>query len=301
MVGILEGYRKTVGGTQSKPQLYAGFTLFFAGAIAGVASLVVLAAGNGLIEDLRLRREFAGILGGIAFPAFFFGLQLTLPSRWLIQMVAGLGAAVMLFSTWLFSTVYPHEWNQIGADRSTEVIGWLVLGLVLLVTTVALSLVLNYVSRFVALPGQEHVDDVYAEYGREPTMEEILGDIEREVGRQGLTWGGMSGAQLANQMVKIRADFGADAIINPTAKAGKVVSFQDTSDENAFQALLKMRGRDRDQTSAADDTEGAIATLKALRQKAQAERERSWWYRFKRWVISLFTGGRPPSAGGRAE
>lgn len=294
MGSFIEGYRKVIGGTKSTPQLYLGFALFFSGAALGISALTILAASDAVIQDAASRRELAGILAGIGFPLTFFGLQLTLPARLLIQIVAGVGAAIMLFATWLFASLYPEQWNQVTVDRSSEVVSWLVVGVAILVTTVALSLVLNYVSRFVALPGQEQVD-IYADRDREPTMEEILADIEREVSRQGLTWGGMSDAQLATQMVKIRADFGDDAVINPTGKAGTVTTFSDTPDEAAYHALLKMRGRERGHMHEDDETGAAIATLRALRQKAIQEQERSWWYRFKRWLVGLFTGGRPPT------
>lgn len=290
-------YRKHLGGTESAAQLYAGFGVFTAGVVLCAVGVIVFLFGD-LIFDLpsegfinQERIKLPAFLGLLGLPLLFFGIQLTLPARKVIHLLSGVGALVCLWGALWFNQAYPgEEWLR---GDAVDVISLYTLGLVVLVVTTGVGLVVNFVSRFVVLPGQE-VLDPWDEFGREPSIDEIMADIEREVSRQNLSWGGMEGPSGIQNVVRMKMDFGEGAVVS-SGKAGLVTELPaDEEAESGYMELLRMRGRDTKESSSDDESETdlAINTLKALRQARQEELERSWWYRFKRWFFSLFLGDR---------
>lgn len=297
---LAEAYRRHFGGTQSSAQLYGGFAAFFAGAALGLVGIMVVLSGDFLIEESSSRYKIGILIASLGMPLLFMGLQLTLPSRLVIHVLAGLGAAVCLAGVILFTQAWPGQWGpRAELDRSGQVIGVYTLGLVLLVTTTAMALVVNFVSRHMVLPGHELDDDLFADPDRPVTMDEVMRDIEREVARQKLTWGGVEGDRLPREFLKLRADFGPDATVSH-GRAGKITETMANEMDLAFTSLARLRGTEGRETADEDDTSVAIDALKALRRARQAELEASWWYRFKRWLVTLFTGKTDRSHNGPA-
>ncbi len=289
---LAAAYRRHFGGSQSAWQLYGGFAAFFAGTALGLIGILMVLGGDLLIEEESARYKAGIFIASLGMPLIFMGLQLTLPSRLVIHALAGLGAAVCLVGVVYFLQAWPAEWGpRADVDRSAQVIGIYTLGLVLVVTTTAMALVVNFVSRHMVLPGQELDDEMFNDPDRPVSMEEVLRDIEREVGRQKLTWGGMEEDRLPREFLKLRADFGPGATVSH-GRAGKVTETLANEMDSAFTSLARLRGTEGREVSGDDDTAMAIDALKALRRARQAEMERSWWYRFKRWLVTLFTGKR---------
>ncbi|MBW3583296.1 MAG: hypothetical protein KY455_09385 [Euryarchaeota archaeon] len=285
---FLDFYRKHIAGTQSDVQLYVGFMLFFAGFVMGLSGILVAIFSEPLIPALEARIEFGTILSSLGLVLIFFGIELTLPARTPVHLAATAGAIVCIVAVFQFIEFYPDDWRTRGVDRSTDVIGLYTLGLMILVTTTALALVVNFVSRHATLPGHE-LDDIYTDSDRPVTMEEILRDIEREVGRQNLTWGGVSESSKIEHRVKIKAGFGPGSYVR--GSAGKVTETPvDEASEFAYTELMRLRGREGKGKASEDDTQRAVDALVALKRARQEELERSWWYRFKRWLVALFTG-----------
>ncbi len=288
-----QGYRNLIGTTQTPVQLYGGLTSFFAGCAMGLIGILIVLSGDILIEEVATRYKVGILIAALGMPLLFMGLQLTLPSRFIIHAIAGAGAMVCLVALLLFNQAWPDQWGpRAEDDRSIQVIGIYTLGLVLLVTTTAMALVVNFISRHMVLPGQELDDDLFTDPDRPVSMEEVLRDIEREVGRQKLTWGGMEDDRLPREYLKLKADFGPGATVSQ-GRAGTVTKTQAKEMDVAFTSLARLRGTEGREVSGDDDTAMAIDALRALKAARQAEMERSWWYRFKRWLVGLFTGRRP--------
>lgn len=293
-------YRRHFGGTESALQLYSGFTAFFAGVALGLAGILVVLSGDLLIASDHARHEAGIFTAALGMILLFMGLQLTLPSRLIIHAAAGIGALVCVVATALFLQAYPLDWGPRAAnDGSRQVILLYTLGLVLLLTTTAMALVVNFVSRHMVLPGRELEDDIFADPDRPVSMEEVMRDIEREVARQKLTWGGIEGDRLPQQLLKLKADFGPGATVSQ-GRAGKVTETMANEMDIAYTALARLRGTEGREVSDEDDTSTAIEALKALRRARQVEMEASWWYRFKRWLVTLFTGKRSRAPAPRA-
>jgi hypothetical protein len=286
---LAEAYRRHFGGTQSSTQLYGGFVAFFMGAALGLLGILLVIGGEPLIEESSARYKAGILMASLGMVLLFMGLQLTLPSRLAIHAFAGIGAAVCLVGVFMFYQAWPYHWNQAASDRSGQVIGIYTLGLVLLVTTTAMALVVNFISRHMVLPGQELADDMFNDPDKPVSMEDVMRDIEREVARQKLTWGGMEDDRLPREFLKLKADFGPDAMVSH-GRAGKITETMANEMDIAFTSLARLRGVEGREVSGEDDTSTAIDALRALRAARQAEMERSWWYRFKRWLVTLFTG-----------
>lgn len=300
-MGFATFYQEHFGGAHSKTQLYLGFALFFAGVTLALSGIVWLLVGDAYYPDLgellsRDQVKLSVYLAALGLPLIFFGAGLTLPSRKIIHLVAGIGSLICLYGSFRFNEAFRTDVNEFqGIDA---VIGSYTIGLLILVTTTGLSLVINFVSRYVVLPGQEMLDP----YGDQmPDIDTVMADIEREVAKQSLSWGGMGGDELSvRQIIKIRADFGEDAFVNEAAAGTTTTETHDDTGDLAFRSLMQMRGRDvHESTDDETDTQDAVAALVALRKAKQVELERSWWYRFKRWFFSLFLGRRDGKAGGR--
>ncbi len=300
MARFTEGYRHLFGAAQSPIQLYTGFVAFFTGAAMGLLGILLVISGELLIEEIWVRNRAGILIAALGGPLIFMGLQLTLPSRFVIHAISGVGVVICLIAIFIFYQAWPHEWGpQAEIDRSGQVIGIYTIGLVLLFVTTAMALIVNFVSRHMVLPGQEDPDDLFADRDRPVTMDEVMRDIEREVSRQKLTWGGMEDDRLPREYLKLRADFGPGATVSK-GSAGKVTETKATEMEHAFSSLARLRGVEGRETSGDDDTATAIDALKALRRARQVELEASRWYRFKRWLVSLFSGTpttkKPPAA-----
>ena len=118
MASLTEVYRGTGGAGLRR--LYAGVALFGTGAILVTTGLVVASTGIGSRFGLGLysSREFAGVLGGVGFPAVLLGTMVALPraSRGL-RTAAAVGAAVCLLGVAMFVNWYPVDW--IGGSGNT--------------------------------------------------------------------------------------------------------------------------------------------------------------------------------------
>lgn len=290
MSRLAQGYRDLFGTTGSPLQLYGGFTAFTAGCAMGLAGILIALSGEVFIEEHHLRYKTGILIAAIGLPLIFMGLQVTLPSRFIIHAIAGAGMLVCYASVLLFYSAWPYQWGpRSDVDRSAQVIGVYTMGLVLLVTTTAAAIVTNFVTRHLALlRGREQdLDDIF-DGKREVTMEEVLRDIEREVARQKLTWGGVEEDRLPKEYLKLSADFGPDATISKGG-AGVITMTKASEMQSAFDSLARLRGVEGREVADEDDTKIAIEALRALRAARKAERERSWRCRIKRMFVGLFT------------
>ena len=119
MASLTEVYQG--GGGPGLRRLYAGVALFGVGAVLVTTGLVVASTGLGSYLGLGQyrAREFAGVLGGLGFPAVLLGTMVALPraSRWL-RAVATVGALACLAGVAMFAHWYPVDW--VGGSGNTS-------------------------------------------------------------------------------------------------------------------------------------------------------------------------------------
>lgn len=111
MTSLTEAYEGGNGGNLRR--LYAGVALFGVGAILVTAGIVLASTDVGTYFEWNLyeAREWAGILGGVGFPAVLIGTMTVLPkaSR-RVRAAAVVGAAVCLLGVAMFAHWYPTDW-----------------------------------------------------------------------------------------------------------------------------------------------------------------------------------------------
>jgi len=119
MASLTEVYQG--GGGPGLRRLYAGVALFGVGAVLVTTGLVVVSTGLGSSLGLGQyrAREFAGVLGGLGFPAVLLGTMVALPSasRWL-RTVAAAGTLACLAGVAMFAHWYPIDW--VGGSGNTS-------------------------------------------------------------------------------------------------------------------------------------------------------------------------------------
>jgi len=110
---VYEGHLRTV--TTSR-RFYAGATLFGAGAVMVVASIVVstTTVGPSLGLDRIAARTLAGTLAGLGLPATFLGVFVVLPAGRTTRAASVIGASVAVLGVALFRVAYPDRWFGAG-------------------------------------------------------------------------------------------------------------------------------------------------------------------------------------------
>jgi len=110
---VYEGHLRTV---TTPRRFYAGASLFAAGAVMVVASIVVstTTVGPSLGFDRIAARTLAGTLAGLGLPATLLGVFAVLPAGRVTRAASAIGASVAVLGVALFRVAYPDQWFGAG-------------------------------------------------------------------------------------------------------------------------------------------------------------------------------------------
>lgn len=119
---FVEAYASRFGEPRFKQEAH-GYWLFVAGVVLGLLGLFVLAFST--MPEPRSsaafsRRQFAGILGGVALPLLMLGIVYRLPVKRKADRVALLGTLVCLVAVAAFVFFYPGRWNVPAGDPAAD-------------------------------------------------------------------------------------------------------------------------------------------------------------------------------------
>jgi hypothetical protein len=285
---LMEYYRRYVGDPDRAIDVYAGFGLFFAGIALGAVGILVFLYSATLDQTALSTyavREVAGVAGAVGLPALLFGIVVLLPVDRRMLYLAGVGTAVTLAGTGLFSWAYPFNWNVVAnPDYSAQVVAVYSVGLVALVGATGGALVAHRVERAAggaaaadAVPdagGGDAAPEGDGDPGEAVTEESVRADIERELENAELTWGGVERSE--TRRLELNTSAVDDADVDTETLAGSATETRTTSGsvDDAVSELQGLKGGEV-KTDSGRGTDDQAAALRELRERQQREAEES--------------------------
>ncbi|WP_244605372.1 DUF7139 domain-containing protein [Halorhabdus rudnickae] len=265
-------YRRYIEADTSRPEIYSGFGLFFAGVTFGIVALVVfLYSGSYEIgTDLYwLMREVALVSGSLMIPAVAVSIVILLPVGRRTHAVSTVGTIIILVSVLWFTQVYPWRWS--GAN-DTSVISLYALGVALLIGATGAALVAQYIDRATDQPRRGTVtgEDESSEDG--VTDEEVRADIDDAMADSSLTWGGVEAEPTTKRLELDMPDAAEVGTVDTNVDAATETRSSDDSVENAVNGLRKLQGGE-DETARAESPDDQVSALAQMREQQQEEDE----------------------------
>lgn len=141
-------YERTFGTPQSRGELYAGFFLLIAGFVLTIAGILIfLGLSRQFLGLTEYRwREAGGVIAAIGPPCILFGIAVSLPSKWTMRLLDGVGIGLCAVAIGLFLYFYPHRWNTGTGDELWAALVY-VAGTASLLASTLTSLIGYYVAR----------------------------------------------------------------------------------------------------------------------------------------------------------
>lgn len=177
-------YEQTFGTPQSRGELYAGFFLLIAGFVLTIAGILIFLGISHQfpgITEYRWR-EAGGVIAALGPPCILFGIAVSLPSKWTMRLLDGVGIGLCAAAIGLFVIFYPFRWNT-GTGHEMWAALVYVAGAASLLASTLTSLIGYYVVRS-QTPGAESTYDVHApQYNYDIPDSVIQKDIELVVRR----------------------------------------------------------------------------------------------------------------------
>lgn len=123
MQSLAEAYDRRAWQDRDPVRLLLGAGLFFAGAVALVAAILLV--GMPALDLVyggshTLVRRYAGTLAGLAIPALLLGVVVVLPSSRRERAGAVIGATLTVLGVALFWYAYPERWTGTGNSLAFE-------------------------------------------------------------------------------------------------------------------------------------------------------------------------------------
>jgi hypothetical protein len=192
--------------------------------------------------------------------------------------LGGAGSATTVIAIGWFVTVYPYDWNvPEPPDYSAQVVALYSVGLVAVIAATGAALVAHRVEQAtdsVAVDpdsaatarSSESADDTTETV----TDEAVRADIERELDKTELTWGGVE--RSTGRRLQLDTSVVDDADIDPGTLSGSATETRTTSGtvDDAVSQLAGLQGGTQN-TASGESTDDQADALRALREQQRAE------------------------------
>ncbi len=278
---LLEYYRRYVGDPDRAVDVYAGFGLFFVGLGLGVVGVAVFLYSATLPPNSTAMysvREVAAVAAALGLPGLLLGVVVLLPVDRRMLYLGGAGSAVTVAAVGWFVTVYPYDWNvPEPPDYSAQVVALYSAGLVAVIAATGAALVAHRVEQAADSVTVEP-DSTAADQSSESadaaaetvTDEAVRADIERELEKTELTWGGVERSE--GRRLQLDTSVVDDADIDPGTLSGSATETRTTSGtvDDAVSQLAGLQGGTQN-TASGESTDDQADALRALREQQRAE------------------------------
>jgi len=192
--------------------------------------------------------------------------------------LGGAGSAVTVAAVGWFVTVYPYDWNvPEPPDYSAQVVALYSAGLVAVIAATGAALVAHRVEQAADSVTVEP-DSTAADQSSESadaaaetvTDEAVRADIERELEKTELTWGGVERSE--GRRLQLDTSVVDDADVDPGTLSGSATETRTTSGtvDDAVSQLAGLQGGTQN-TASGESTDDQADALRALREQQRAE------------------------------
>jgi len=297
---LLTYYRRYIGAPDRTVDVYAGFGLFFAsvGLIAvGVAVFLYSATLPANEQPTYAIRQVAAISGAIGLPALLASIVVLLPVDKRMVYLSAVGGSICLAAVMLFGWAYPHSWNVTNPpDYSAQGVAIYSLGIVLVITSTGAALVAHRVERETATATASAAQSKEGETDdtKEETIsdEDVRADIDRELGKTELSWGGVE--KKKTKRLKLDTTAVDDVDREQFVNSAKETRVQTSSVNDAVSQLQGLQGGTK-ATASGEGVDNQADALRQLREQQkqkekeaqEAAKERSLIDRTKKYVDKL--------------
>lgn len=280
---LLGYYRRYVGDPDRAVDVYAGFGLFFVGLGLGVVGVAVFLYSATLPPNTISTysvREVAAVAAALGLPGLLLGVVVLLPVDRRMRYFGGAGSVVTLVAVGWFLTVYPYDWNvPEPPDYSAQVVALYSAGLVAVIAATGAALVAHRVEQATdgvtggpdspaAAQSSASADD--STDADAVTDEAVRADIERELEKTELTWGGVERSE--GRRLQLDTSVIDDADIDQGTLSGSATETRTTSGtvDDAVSQLAGLQGGTQN-TASGESTDDQADALRALREQQRAE------------------------------
>jgi len=278
---LLGYYRRYIGDPERTVDVYAGFGLFFVGLGLGVVGVAVFLYSATLPPNtipMYSVREVAAVAAALGLPGLLLGVVVLLPVDRRMLYLGGAGSATTVVAIGWFVTVYPYDWNvPEPPDYSAQVVALYSVGLVAVIAATGAALVAHRVEQATGsvavdpdstatAQSSESADDATETV----TDEAVRADIERELDKTELTWGGVERSK--GRRLQLDTSVVDDADIDPGTLSGSATETRTTSGtvDDAVSQLAGLQGGTQN-TASGESTDDQADALRALREQQRAE------------------------------
>ena len=279
---LLGYYRRYVGDPDRAVDVYAGFGLFFVGLGLGVVGVAVFLYSATLPPNsisMYSVREVAAVAAALGLPGLLLGVVVLLPVDRRMRYLGSAGSAVSVVAVGWFVTVYPYDWNvPEPPDYSAQVVALYSTGLVAVIAATGAALVAHRVEQAadgVTVDPDSTATTRSADDGTETdaeavTDEAVRADIERELEKTELTWGGVERSE--GRRLQLDTSVVDDADVDPGTLSGSATETRTTSStvDDAVSQLAGLQGGTQN-TASGESTDDQADALRALREQQRAE------------------------------
>ena len=279
---LLGYYRRYVGDPDRAVDVYAGFGLFFVGLGLGVVGVAVFLYSATLPPNsisMYSVREVAAVAAALGLPGLLLGVVVLLPVDRRMRYLGSAGSAVSVVAVGWFVTVYPYDWNvPEPPDYSAQVVALYSAGLVAVIAATGAALVAHRVEQAadgVTVDPDSTATTRSADDGTETdaeavTDEAVRADIERELEKTELTWGGVERSE--GRRLQLDTSVVDDADVDPGTLSGSATEARTTSStvDDAVSQLAGLQGGTQN-TASGESTDDQADALRALREQQRAE------------------------------
>ena len=293
--GLEKFYEEKFGTPQSRGELYTGFFLIIVGFILAIAGVIIFAMMSKRTDLVSYNwRETGGVIAALGPPAILVGISVTLPTKWTMRILDGLGILLTLVATALFMVYYPYRWNTATGHELWSIVPY-VAGLAALLASTISSLIGYYVARATAGLGGGGGSAGGAESGDAYDIPDsvIERDIELAMRRYNVSWGGEGADSSSKNQIQfdVKDDFAPGTVIGGkgTARTVTLDAPQVDSATDKLRSIRGTKGTTAIGTSEVDASTEALLKFRAKKQEQEvAKANKGFW----QWLRRLF-GGKP--------
>ncbi len=290
--GLEKFYEDKFGTPQSRGELYTGFFLIIIGFILAITGVIIFAMMSKRTDLASYNwRETGGVIAALGPPAILVGISVTLPTKWTMRILDGIGILLTLVATALFMVYYPYKWNTATGHELWSIVPY-VCGLAALLASTISSLIGYYVARATAgMGGGGGGSADAADYNYDIPDAVIERDIELAMRRYSVSWGG-EGAQSSSKgsiQFGVNDEFAPGTIIGGKGTA-RTVTLDAPQVDSATDKLRAIRGSKGTTSMGTAEVDATTAALLKFRQQKQQQEVVKANKGFWQWLRRLFGG-----------
>jgi hypothetical protein len=267
---LFEYYRRYLGQPDTRMNVYFGFLLFFAGIALALVTLVLFVYSSQFPGGPRffVWRRLAYVGAMLSLPVTMLGITVLLPVGRRGVVGGAVGTVGIVVATGVFASVYPQQWNQVGAtDYSVPIITGYAVGLAVVLASTGAALVAYHLARAERIP--EDLEPVEDEHEESYTDEEIRDDIESAMEGVDISWGGVEKTE--NTQLQLSGDEFDTENAFLDVEADRVTRSGVDDQVSGLKALKGGEKKTDRSVTTVDDQTTKLKELREQKQKQDAE------------------------------